>query len=107
MVLAIFAAGQVVGIQIATTAVNAYLLDAYPEASGEIAAWLNVGRSWGGFMSVYIQINWVEAAGAEVVLGIQAAVTAAAVLFMVVLQVYGKRIRKAQGRIRFGSGGKA
>jgi len=37
-VLAVFVAGQVMGIMIATVAVNAYLLDSYPEGSGEVGA---------------------------------------------------------------------
>lgn len=48
--LAVFGAMQVVGIMIATTAINAYLLDSYPEGSGEVGAWICVGRTLGGFM---------------------------------------------------------
>ncbi len=50
-VLAVFVAGQVMGIMIATVALNAYLLDAYPEGSGEVGAWIVVGRTLGGFMA--------------------------------------------------------
>lgn len=56
MVVAVFAAMQVFGIMIATTAMNASLLDAYPEGSGEVCAWINFGRSMGGFMATYINI---------------------------------------------------
>lgn len=35
---------------VTTTAVGAYLIDAYPEASGESAAWLNFSRTLGGFI---------------------------------------------------------
>lgn len=38
MVLAVFVGTQVCGIMIATTALNAYLLDSYPEANGEVGA---------------------------------------------------------------------
>ncbi|KAL9093484.1 MAG: hypothetical protein Q9165_003879 [Trypethelium subeluteriae] len=99
MVLAVFAATQCVGIMVATTAVNAYLLDCYPEASGEVSAWVAIGRIWGGFMASYIQLPWVAEIGAAKVLGIQCAITAAAASVIVILQVYGKRIRTAQGRI--------
>ena len=51
------AAAQVAGIMIATVALNAYLLDAYPEGSGEVGAWTGVGRTWGGFMTTYVKIN--------------------------------------------------
>lgn len=37
-----------------TTALYAYCLDAYPEGSGEVAAWLNAGRTWGGFVVGYV-----------------------------------------------------
>lgn len=53
MIVAVFAAVQVFGIMVATTAVNAYLLDSYPEGSGEVCAWINVGRTMGGFMGVH------------------------------------------------------
>ena len=49
MVLAVFAAAQCCGIMISTTAVNAYLLDCYPGNSGEVSAWVSIGRIWGGF----------------------------------------------------------
>ncbi|KAI9691534.1 MAG: hypothetical protein M1822_007605 [Bathelium mastoideum] len=99
MVLALFAAAQCVGIMIATTAVNAYLLDCFPEASGEVSAWVSIGRIWGGFMASYIQLPWVGQIGAAKVLGIQTAITGAAAFLIAFLQVYGKRIRQAQGRI--------
>ncbi len=54
MIVAVFFGGQVMGIMIATTALNAYLLDAYPEGSGDVGAWVNVGRTMGGFMATYV-----------------------------------------------------
>lgn len=101
MIIAVFTAGQVCGIMIATTALNAYLLDSYPGASGEVAAWLVVGRTMGGFMAVYIEIKWVTASGPEKVFGIQGAITVAASVIIAILQVYGKRIRLAQGKMDF------
>ena len=53
------AAAQVAGIMIATVALNAYLLDVYLEGTGEVGAWIVVGRTWAGFMATYIEINWV------------------------------------------------
>lgn len=101
MIAAVFAAMQVSGIMIATTAVNAYLLDAYPEGSGEVCAWINVGRTMGGFMATYINIPWVLSAGAAEPLGIQAGITWAAALIPVALQMFGKRLRQAQGPMKF------
>ena len=50
MVLAVFSAVQTVGVMIVTTAINAYLLDSYPEGSGEVGAWVTASRNWSGFM---------------------------------------------------------
>ena len=98
MVLAVFAAAQCCGIMICTTAMNAYLLDCYPDNSGEVSAWVSVGRIWGGFMATYIQLPWVQEIGPAKVLGIQAAITFAASSLVVFLQIYGRRIRQWQER---------
>ncbi|CAI7672329.1 unnamed protein product [Penicillium pancosmium] len=103
MIIAVFAALQCVGVMIVTTAINAYLLDCYPEGSGEVGAWVTASRNWAGFMATYIQIDWVTRLGPAKALGIQAAITFASVFFMVFLQMYGKRLRHWQGRMVFGS----
>ncbi|GAB1205253.1 hypothetical protein APSETT445_003926 [Aspergillus pseudonomiae] len=100
MVIAVFAATQCIGVMIVTTAINAYLLDSYPEGSGIVGAWVTASRNWAGFMATYIQIDWVTRIGPAKALGIQAAITFVSVFFMVFLQVYGKRLRKWQGRMR-------
>ncbi|KAK4888847.1 hypothetical protein LTR27_012308 [Elasticomyces elasticus] len=101
MVVAVCYGTQVVGIMIATTAVNAYLLDSYPEGSGEVGAWIVFGRTFGGFMATLIEIPWVTKTGAARVFGVQAGTIAAAVLILVFLQIFGKRLRKAQGAMVF------
>jgi len=106
MVIAIFAGAQCVGVMIVTTAINTYLLDCYPEGSGEVSAWVTASRNWAGFMATYIQIEWVTRLGPAKALGIQAAVTFASIFLMAFLQLYGKRMRQWQGRMTFGSGGK-
>lgn len=102
MVIAIFATMQCFGVMIVTTAINAYLLDCYPEGSGEVSAWITASRNWSGFMATYIQIEWVLQLGPAKVLGIQAAITFASLFLMAVLQLYGKRLRQLQGRMVFG-----
>ncbi|KAI9825357.1 MAG: hypothetical protein M1826_007035 [Phylliscum demangeonii] len=97
MVVAVFWAMQVAGLMIATTSISAYLLDAYPEGSGEVGAWIAVARTLGGFVSIYAEIPWVTGVGMEKALGTQAALTVAAAAIVVFLQFYGKRIRHRQG----------
>ncbi|RAQ53528.1 MFS transporter [Aspergillus flavus] len=106
MVIAVFAATQCIGVMIVTTAINAYLLDSYPEGSGVVGAWVTASRNWAGFMATYIQIDWVTRLGPAKALGIQAAITFASVFCMVFLQVYGKRLRQWQGRMVFSWEGK-
>lgn len=101
MVLGVFSAVQTVGLMIVTTAINAYLLDGYPEGSGEVGAWITASRNWGGFMVTYVQIEWVLSAGPARAFGAQAGITVASMVILVVLQLFGKRIRHVQGRMVF------
>lgn len=101
MTIAVFAAGQVMGIMLATVGLNAYLLDAYPEGSGEVGAWIVVGRTLGGFMATYVEIDWVTKDGLVNAFGAQTGITAAAGLIVLFLGVFGKRIRMRQGHMRF------
>jgi len=101
MVIAVFFAGQVMGIMVATVALNAYLLDAYPEGSGEVGAWIVMGRTMGGFVATYIEIDWVTKSGALDALGAQTGITAAAGFIILAQGLFGKRIRMAQGRMKF------
>lgn len=101
MALAVFAAMQCFGVMIVTTAINAYLLDCYPGGSGEVSAWITASCNWAGFMATYIQIEWVERLGPARVLGIQADITFASILMIVLLQLYGKRMRQWQSQMSF------
>ncbi|KAI9654296.1 MAG: hypothetical protein M1831_005461 [Alyxoria varia] len=103
MVLAVFFTVQIVGIMICTVGAEAYLLDAYPEASGEVGAWLNLGRAMGGVVSTYVQIEWAEKVGADVCFGIEAGIAAASLGLLITLQAYGPQIRRRQGPIIFKS----
>ena len=66
-----------------------------------MGAWIVFGRVFGGFMATYINIPWVQTAGAAKVFGIQAGITIAAALIIIFLQIFGKRLRKAQGAMVF------
>ena len=102
MAIAVSMALFVFGIMIVTTAINAYVLDSYPEAPGEVSAWINAERTVDGFIITYFEIEWAVAEGTAKSLGIQAAVAVTAVLvFVMPLQIWGKRMRARQGKIRF------
>ena len=49
MAVAVFDVAQLIGVNIISTAINAYLGDAYPEAAGEVDCWIVIGRTMGGF----------------------------------------------------------
>lgn len=91
----------VYGILICTTGINAYLLDVYPEASGEVAAWINFGRTVGGFIITYFEVPWVTAMGTRNALGIQASIVATAFAIIVVLTIWGDRLRQISGKVHF------
>ncbi|KAI0021778.1 major facilitator superfamily domain-containing protein [Xylariomycetidae sp. FL0641] len=91
----------VFGIMITTTAVSSYNLDCYPEASGEVSAWVNNSRTLGGFVVSYFQITWAEASGPHVSFGIQGAICAAGFLLVLLLMWRGKQMRIWAGPLNF------
>ena len=101
MAVAVFDAGQLIGVNIISTAVNAYLGDAYPEAPGEVDTWIVIGRTMGGFMATYIELPWVEKVGPASALGTQAGITWAALSLVLFLQLFGKKLRQWQGPMVF------
>ncbi|TFK45920.1 MFS transporter [Heliocybe sulcata] len=91
----------VFGIMITTVALQAYLLDSYPEASGEVAAWINFGRTTGGFIVSYFQVTWANKLGPESSFGTQAAISFAAFLLIPLMQWKGKALRHRAGPLKF------
>ncbi len=91
----------VFGIMITTVALNTYNLESYPEASGEVAAWINFARTTGGFIVSYFQVRWAAAMGPQGSFGVQAGITAAVFFLIVFLQFFGKRMRKWSGDLNF------
>ncbi|KAK4167479.1 putative permease of the major facilitator superfamily [Cladorrhinum sp. PSN259] len=91
----------VFGMMITTVALSSYCLDSYPEASGEVSAWLNMARTVGGFIVSYFQVTWAQAQGTKQSFGIQAAVCGAAIGFIIVLMVWGKKMRIWAGPLNF------
>jgi len=91
----------VFGIMITTVGISAYVLDSYPEASGEVASWVNFARTCGGFIISYFQVTWANAEGTEISMGVQAAIVAFGLVIIVVLQMWGKRLRIWSGQPHF------
>ncbi|KAI0009194.1 MFS general substrate transporter [Xylariaceae sp. FL0662B] len=91
----------VFGTMVTTVAVSSYNLDSYPEASGEVSAWVNNSRTLGGFVVSYFQVAWATAQGTKASFGIQAAVCAAAFLLVVLLMWKGKALRMWSGPLHF------
>ena len=83
----------VFGTMIVTVAVNSYVLDGYPEASGEVAAWVNFGRILGGFIVSYFMVEWAEKQGTIRQFGTMCGIVGAAFFIVLGLQVWGKRMR--------------
>ena len=84
-----------------TSAVGAYLIDAYPQASGESGAWLNFARTVGGFTVGYVQIPWASSMGTQKQYGIQSAIMGAAFAIVVVLQWYRPGLRQFHKPLQF------
>ena len=99
MVLATLAAVQTFAALILTTSFNAYLLDCYPEACGDVGALLTLDRNWAGGVATLCQMPWVYKDGLTKTLGVQAAVTFCSVFPILLLIWRGKAIRQRQGRV--------
>ena len=91
--IAVFSARQFMGIVITTVALNAYLLDAYPEGSGEVSAWTVLKRTFGGFLAIYVEIDCVNRVGLLNGFGTQAGIAGASALSIIFLGLYGRRIK--------------
>lgn len=98
MITAVAWGMYVFGTMITSVGVSAYQLDAYPKESGEVGAWINFSRTAGGFIVAYFQVRWVGKTGAAVCFGTQAAICAAVVPIVVILQVWGERLRMWEAR---------
>jgi len=101
MATSVFWGLYVFGVMITTVALNAYVLDCYPEASGEVAAWLNFARVLGGFIISYFQVEWALKQGVQKSFGIQSAVVAAAFILVIILMKFGKSWRVKSGPLNF------
>ncbi|GAA6020608.1 hypothetical protein JCM8202_006321 [Rhodotorula sphaerocarpa] len=84
------------GILLITVTIYVYLANTFPQQQGETASLINLARVLGGFAIPFFQVPWSLAApsGTKVVFGMEAAVGAGLfLLFIVPLQIYGRRLR--------------
>ncbi|KAJ6024477.1 hypothetical protein N7540_005274 [Penicillium herquei] len=89
------------GMIINSASVNMYVLNSYPEASGEVGMWINFSRTAGGFIISYFQVEWVSRIGAEATFGTQAAICAFVFPIIILLQFRGKELRSWGGELNF------
>jgi hypothetical protein len=81
------------GIILASVSISAYVLDCYPDGSGEVSGWLNLFRTGCGMAVPFFQLDWGLAQGFDVTFGIQAAIVVAALGLLVYLWFYGEKLR--------------
>lgn len=92
----------VFGVMMVTVSINSYALDAYPEASGEVAAWINFGRCTGGFIVSYFMVEWAQKQGTVRQMGTMCGIVGAAfILIILPLQAFGKKLRTWAGPANF------
>jgi hypothetical protein len=89
------------GVTLNSASVNIYVLNSYPEASGEVGMWINFSRTAGGFVISYIQVRWVDRVGSAAAFGTQAAVCLAVLPIIILLQLRGKQLRAWGGDLNF------
>ncbi|OAL52632.1 MFS general substrate transporter [Pyrenochaeta sp. DS3sAY3a] len=89
----------VFGVMLATVAITAYALDSYGSASSEVSGLLNFARVIAGFAVGYFQQPWGLKSGFGLSFGIQAIIVAVAMVVIVLLQIYGGRMRAKGGPV--------
>lgn len=90
----------VTGQMIMTGALTAYILDVLPKAPGEIAALLNASRMFTGFSVGYFQLSWGQKVGFAASFGTEAGISAASIVVIIVLHVWGEKLRSKGGVLR-------
>lgn len=82
------------GIMLTSVVTTAYCLDSFPKAPAEVAAWLNIARTIGGFSVGYFQQPWGLRDGYNVSFAIQAAIVAISVVSPLHLKTLSRRWRR-------------
>jgi len=82
------------GVMIVSVVMAAYGLNCCPASSGEVSAFLNLGRAVCGFVVGYFQQPWGLKEGYDVSFGLQAVVTVVGFLAVGCIQAFGARLRR-------------
>jgi len=90
----------VFGVMLHSVALFAYSVDAYPTAPAEVAGWISLVRVIGGFSVGYFQEPWGQAVGYGASFGTQAASIGFFAIFIVIVQIYGHRLRVSGGGVK-------
>lgn len=77
-----------------SVAISAYVLDVFPQHAALASAWICAFRTLGGFCVVYFQVKWIARDGPAVTFGSQAGISAAVIISIIAVQVFGGRWRK-------------
>lgn len=91
---------DVFGVMVTSVATIAFALDCYPSASGEVSALINMARVGAGFAVPYFIEEWTAKQGYATSFGLQAVVVVVAYSLVIVIQVYGARLRAWSGPVR-------
>ena len=86
-----------VGIMLTSVAITSYSLDSIPSAPAEVAAWLNLARTMGGFAVGYFQEPWGHRVGYDVSFGTQAVIVALSAVPALFAHLYGHKLRLRSG----------
>lgn len=81
------------GLMCMSVANIAYGLDTYPTMPAEVGGWLNFARTMGGFSVGYYQTAWAQRVGYDGSFGTQAAISVASAVPVLVVHIYGHRLR--------------
>ena len=77
-----------------STPISTYALDVFPTQAAGASAWILMARVAGGFSVTYFQASWVARSGPAVTWGSQAGILGAAIISIVLLQIFGERMRR-------------
>ncbi|EXJ68979.1 uncharacterized protein A1O5_07914 [Cladophialophora psammophila CBS 110553] len=89
------------GAMLSSVAITTYALECYPQASGEVSAFINFMRVMGGFAVGYFQQPWGVSVGYGASFGTQAAVIVAAGGILIFIYFYEERLRVKGRPLRF------